>query len=131
MLMFIGLFLARTMPPHPPRMPTPPLHLFLQCLRPWSHRGAKCPTLKTAEKQPKRVPSRSRQNSRKTVRTNSRNTRKTIKTAVFRVFWLFSQLFSAVFAVTHSAPFSAVFRLFCRAFGTLVGGRRDCKSIFN
>ena len=33
-----------------------------------SYRGANCPTLKTVEKQPKRVPSGSRQNSRKTVK---------------------------------------------------------------
>ena len=61
-----------------------------------TYRGAKCPTLKTAEKQPKHL----------------KNSRKAVKTAVFRVFQLFFQLFFGCFTVTHSAPFSAVFRLF-------------------
>ena len=67
-----------------------------------SYRLAKCPTLKTAEKQPKRVPSGSRQNSRKTAgKTPGKTPGKQSK-----------PLFSGCFSVTHSAPFSAVFRLF-------------------
>ena len=80
-----------------------------------TYRGAKCPTLKTAEKQPKRVPSGSRQNSRKTAGKTAETPEKhpkTVKTAVFRVFRLFFRLFFGCFTVTHSAPFSAVFRLF-------------------
>ena len=63
-----------------------------------TYRGAKCPTLKTAKKQPKR--------------------------AVFRVFRLFFRLF-------YRDPLGTLFGCFfgcfqCRAFGTSVGGRRDC-----
>ena len=49
--------------------------------------------MKTAEKQPKRVPS-------------------DCFLAVFQVFRLFFRLFIGCFTVTHSALFSAVFRLF-------------------
>ena len=91
-----------------------------------SYRGAKCPTLKTAEKGAEGVTVKQPKNSRK----NSRNTRKTVKTAVFRVFRVF---FPAVFRLFYrdpSAPFSAVFPgcFQCRAFGTSVAGRRDCKN---
>ena len=76
-----------------------------------SYRGAKCPTLKTAEKGAEWVTVKQPKNSRK----NTRNTRKTVKTAVLtvlRVFRVFFRLFFGCFTVTHSAPVSAVFRLF-------------------
>ena len=73
-----------------------------------SYRGAKCPTLKTAEETAEKdaewVTVKQPKNSRK----NSRNTRKTVETSVFRVFRLFIRLFFGCFTVTHSASFSAV-----------------------
>ena len=59
---------------------------------------------------------------------NSRNTRKTAVLTVFRVFPLFLRLFSAALPRATRHPF----RLFsnqCRAFGTSVFGRGDCKAI--
>ena len=81
---------------------------------------------KTAEKGAEWVPVKQPKNSRKT----SRNTRRRVKTTVFRLFF---RLFFGCLTGTHSAPVSAVFRLFfgrfqCRAVGTSVDGRRDCKS---
>ena len=91
-----------------------------------SYRGAKCPT---AEKQPKRAPSGSRQDNRKTAE-------KTAETAEKRLFWLFfgcfgcfSGCFSAVLPWPTRHPFRLFFGCFqCRAFGTSVAGRRDCKA---
>ena len=74
-----------------------------------TYRGAKCPTLKTAEKQPKRVPSGSSVKQPKNNRKNSRNSCFSDVSAVFRLFYrdplgtLFG-CFSAVFNVGHLAP---------------------------
>ena len=80
------------------------------------YRGAKCPTLKTAEKQPKRVPSGSQRNSRKTAEKQPENSCFDCFSgvsgcfpAVFRLFYrdplgTLSGNFSAVFNVGHLAP---------------------------
>ena len=70
------------------------------------YRGAARPTLKTAEKQPKRVPSGSRSNSRK----NSRNTRQTAVLEWFSGVSAVFRLFFGCLTGTLSAPSSAVFR---------------------
>ena len=77
-----------------------------------SYRGAKCPTLKTAEKTAEKgaewVTVKQPKNSRK----NSRNTRKTVKTAVFRVFRVF---FPAVFRLFYRGPLGTFFGCFFSA----------------
>ena len=70
---------------------------------------------KTAEKGAEWVKVKQPKNSRK----NSRNTQKT-------VFCCFSGV-SAVFRLCYRDPLGTLFGCFqCRAFGTSVGGRRDC-----
>ena len=103
-----------------PSLPLPalkksPMALGLQSLCPST--GAKCPTLKTAGKQPKKVPSGSQSNSRKIAG----NIRKTVKTAVFRVFRFF-RLFDW-------DPLGTFFGCFqCRAFGTPVDGHKQYRA---
>ena len=93
-----------------------------------SYRGAKCPTSKTAEKKPKRVPSGSRQNSRKTAGKTPETPEKQSKQLFFGCFGCFSGCFSAVLPWPTRHPFRLFFGCFrCRAFGTSVAGRRDCK----
>ena len=70
-----------------------------------TYRGAKCPTLKTAEKGAEWVAVKQPKNSRK----NSRNTR---KTAVLTLFRLVFRLFFRLLYRDPLGTFSAVFRLF-------------------
>ena len=100
-----------------------------------TYRGAKCPTLNTAEKQPKKGcrvgHGKTAQKQPENQPKHPKNSRKAVKTAVFRVFLLFLRLFFGCFTVTHSAPFFGLF-FGCfqrRAFGTSVGGRGDCNII--
>ena len=86
-----------------------------------TYRGAKCPTLKTAENSRKRCRVGPGQTAGKTAEKQSRQ-------LFFGCFGCFSGCFSAVVP----RPPRHLFRLFfgcfqCRAFGTSVGGRRDCK----
>ena len=101
-----------------------------------TYRGAKCPTLKTAEKQPKRMPCGSRWSSRKTAGKTAETPEKQLFWLVFGCFSGVSAVFPAVFRLLHRDPLGTrhPFRLFfgcfqCRAFGTSVGGRGDCKNI--
>ena len=91
-----------------------------------TYRGAKCPTLKTAEKQPKKAPRGWQYNNRKTAG-------ETAETPEKQLFWLFCGCFcfSGCFSAVWPGPTLHLFRLFfgcfqCRAFGTSVAGRRDC-----
>ena len=94
---------------------------------------------------PTEVPNaRQPKNSRKTAQKGAewvtvkqpknswKNTRNTRKTAVLTVFGCFSGVFPAVFRLLYRDPLGTLFGCFqCRAFGTSVGGRRDCKPRFS
>ena len=80
-------------------------------------------TRKTAEEGAERVTVKQPKNSRK----NSRNTQKI--GLFFGSFGCFSGCFSAVLPWPTRSPFRLFFGCSqCRAFGTSVGGRRDCKN---
>ena len=92
-----------------------------------TYRGAKCPTLKTAEKTAEKgaewVTVKQPKNSRKTPETP--------KNSCFDCFSGVSGVFPAVFRLFYRDPLGTLFGCFfgcfqCRAFGTSVGGRRDC-----
>ena len=77
-----------------------------------TYRGAKCPTLKTAGKQPKGVPGGT---AKKQPKEQPEEQPKHPKNSCFTCFCGVSAVLPNVFrlfTVTHSAPFSAVFRLF-------------------
>ena len=87
---------------------TSALFRHIQAISVVIYRGAQCPTLKTASKQPKRVPSRNSQNS-------CFSGVSAVLPAVLP--WLTRHLFRLV---------SGFFQ--CRAFGRSVEGRRDGKA---
>ena len=108
------------------------LHVFGQkfTIGPTSYRGSERRTLKTAEKQPKRVPRGLRVKCRRNSRKTAGKTREACKTAVFRLFGCPSGCFLAVFPALYSGATRHLFRLFFGcfqgpAFGAFVAGRAD------
>ena len=100
---------------------------------PTSYRGAERRTLKTAEKQLKKVPRGPRVKCRRNSRKTAGKTPEACKTAVFRLFGCPSGCFSAVFPALYSGATRHLFRLFFGcfqgpAFGASVAGRADRKS---
>ena len=82
---------------------------------PASYRGPKRRTLKTAEKQPKKVPGGPRAKCRENSRKAAGKTPEACKTAVFRLFGCPSGCFSGCFPGTLPGGHSAPFRLFSRS----------------
>ena len=81
-------------------------------ISPASYRGAKCPTLKTAEKQPKTVPSGSRQTAEKQPEKHPKHP----KNSCFDCFSGVSGVFPAVFRLFYRDPLGALFGCFSAVF---------------
>ena len=83
------------------------------------------------KKQPKRVPSGSRYNSRKTAGKTPKHPKNSQNSCFSGVSAVFPAVFRLLSPWPTRHPFRLFFRLFlgcfqCRAFGTSVGGHRDC-----
>ena len=97
-----------------------------------TYRGARCPTLKTAEKQPKGVPSGSRWSSRKTAGKTAETPEKQPKSSQNSFFSGVLAVFPAVFRLLYRDPLGTLFGCFSAVFNVghlapLVGGCGDCK----
>ena len=101
---------------------------------PTSYRGPERRTLKTAEKQPKKVPSGPRAKCRGKSRKTAGWAAKQPKNSCFARFGCFSGCFSAVSPALYTRATRHLFRLFLGcfqgpAFGASVAGRADRNSV--